>query len=55
MSGTFRSRQSFNPNEEHMGSTIFGNVNPAMAGPAMSQNFKINRAGFRRVRGHGRA
>ena len=37
-------------NEEHMGSTTFGNVNPAMTGLAVPQNIKINRAGFRRVR-----
>jgi hypothetical protein len=40
----------FNPDEEHMGSTTFGNVDPAMTGLAMPQNIKINRAGFRRVR-----
>jgi hypothetical protein len=46
----------FNPNEEHMGSTTFGNVTPAiMTGPALPQDIKINRAGFRRVRGDGRA
>jgi hypothetical protein len=34
-----------------MGSTTFGNVNPAtMTGLAMPQNIKINRAGLRRVR-----
>jgi len=33
-----------------MGSTTFGSVNPAMTGPAMPQNIKINRAGLRRVR-----
>lgn len=34
-----------------MGSTTFGNVNPAtMTGLAMPQNIKINRAGFGRVR-----
>jgi hypothetical protein len=34
-----------------MGSTTFGNVNPAtMTGPAMPPNIKINRAGFGRVR-----
>jgi hypothetical protein len=44
------SEESFNANEEPMGSTTFGNVNPAMTGPAMPQNIKINRAGFRRVR-----
>jgi hypothetical protein len=45
----------FNPDEEHMGSTIFGSVNPAiMTGLAMPQNIKINRAGLGRVRGDGR-
>jgi hypothetical protein len=34
-----------------MGSTTFGNVTPAMIGPALPQDIKINRAGFRRVRG----
>jgi hypothetical protein len=46
MSGT----NLFNANDEPMGSTTFGNVDPAMTGPAMPQNIKINRAGFRRVR-----
>jgi hypothetical protein len=33
-----------------MGSTTFGNVNPAtMTGLAMPQNIKINRAGLGRV------
>jgi hypothetical protein len=46
----------FNPNEEHMGSTTFSNVTPAiMTGPALPQDIKINRAGFRRVRGDGHA
>jgi hypothetical protein len=45
----------FNPNEEHMGSTTFGNVTPAMIGPALPRNIKINRAGSGRVRGDGRA
>jgi hypothetical protein len=41
----------FNPNEEHMGSTSFGNAIPVMmTGPALPQNIRINRAGFRRVR-----
>jgi hypothetical protein len=43
-----------NPNEEHMGSTIFGNVTQVI-GSALPQDIKINRAGFRRVRGDGRA
>jgi hypothetical protein len=39
-----------------MGSTTFGNVHPAtMTGLAMPQDIKINRAGFGRVRGDGRA
>jgi hypothetical protein len=46
-----RSGQAFNPDEEPMGSTTFGNVTPAMIGPALPQDIKINRAGFRRVRG----
>jgi hypothetical protein len=46
----------FNPNEEHMGSTTFGTVTPAvMTGPAMPQDIKINRAGSSRVRSDGRA
>jgi hypothetical protein len=40
----------FNPDEEHMGSTTFGNVGPAMTGLALPQNIKLNRAGRRRVR-----
>jgi hypothetical protein len=41
----------FNPDEEHMGSSTFGNVIPAiMIGPALPQNIKINRAGSGRVR-----
>jgi hypothetical protein len=34
-----------------MGSTNFGNVTPAITGQALPQDIKINRAGFRRVRG----
>jgi hypothetical protein len=46
----------FNRNEEHMGSTTFGNATPAtLIGPALPLNIKINRAGFGRVRGDGRA
>jgi hypothetical protein len=38
-----------------MGSTIFGNVTPAiMIGRAMPQDIKINRAGSGRVRVDGR-
>lgn len=55
-SRTFRSRQPFNPNEEHMGSTSFGSVNPANPiGPTMPQNIEINRASPGRVRDDGRA
>jgi hypothetical protein len=44
------------PDEEHMGTTTFGNVTPAiMTGPALPQNIKINRAGVRRVRDDGGA
>jgi hypothetical protein len=46
----------FNPNEEHMGSTTFGNVTPAiLIGPALPQTIKIDRAGLACVRGDGRA
>jgi hypothetical protein len=46
----------FNPNEEHMGSTTFGNVTPAvMTGPALPQDIKIHRAGPGRVRSDGHA
>jgi hypothetical protein len=38
-----------------MGSTTFGNVNPAVTGAAASATFNIDRAGFRRVRIDGRA
>jgi len=34
-----------------MGSTSFGNVNPAMTGLAMPQDMTIDRAGSGRVRG----
>ena len=44
------SEESFNANEEPMGSTTFGNVDLAMTGPALPQDIKINRAGCRRVR-----
>jgi hypothetical protein len=54
LSRTFVRDKPFNPDEEHMGSTTFGNVTPAiMIGLAMPQN--INRAGLGRVRGDGRA
>jgi hypothetical protein len=56
LSRTFVRGKPFNPDEEHMGSTTFGNVTPAiMIGPAMPQNIKINRAGPGRVRDGGRA
>jgi hypothetical protein len=46
----------FNPDEEHMGSSTFGNVTPViLTGPALPQDIKINRAGLRRVRSDGRA
>jgi hypothetical protein len=53
------SRQGFNPNDEHfeqhMGSTTFGNANPAtMIGLAMPQDIRINRDGCGRVRVVGR-
>jgi hypothetical protein len=38
------------PNEEHMGSSTFGNVTPATTGLALPQKLRINRAGFGRVR-----
>jgi hypothetical protein len=50
LSRAFVRDKPFNPNEEHMGSTTFGNVTPVI-GPAMPQDIKINRAGLRRVRG----
>jgi hypothetical protein len=41
--------------EQHMGSTTFGNVNPAtMIGLAMPQDIRINRDGRGRVRVVGR-
>jgi hypothetical protein len=49
------SEESFNANEEPMGSTTFGNATPAiMIGPALPRNIRINRAGFGRVRSDGR-
>jgi hypothetical protein len=54
--GHFARDKPFNPNEEHMGSTSFGNAIPAtMIGPAMPQNIRIDRAGLARVRVGGRA
>jgi hypothetical protein len=56
LSRTFVQDKPLNPDEEHMGSTTFGNVTPAiMIGLAMPQNIKINRAGLGRVRDGGRA
>jgi hypothetical protein len=56
LSRTFVRGKPFNPDEEHMGSSTFGNANPAiMIGLAMPQNIKINRAGLGRVRGDSRA
>jgi hypothetical protein len=56
LSRTFVRDKPFNPDEEHMGSTTFGNVTPAiMIGLAMPQNIQINRAGLGRVRGDSRA
>ena len=40
----------FNPDEEPMGSTSFGNVTPNLTGPSMPQNTEINRAGLACVR-----
>jgi hypothetical protein len=41
----------FNPNDEHMGSTTFGDANPMrMIGLAMPHDIRINRAGHGRVR-----
>ena len=55
LSRTFVRDKPFNPDEEHMGSTTFGNVTPAiMIGLAMPQNIKINRAGPGRVGNDGR-
>jgi hypothetical protein len=43
--------KTLNPNDEHMGSIIFGNANPTIAiGPALPPDIKINRDGFGRVR-----
>lgn len=47
---------SFNPNDEHMGSTIFGNAIPETStGFAMPQDKKIGRDGSSRVGIGGRA
>jgi hypothetical protein len=41
----------FNPDEEHMGSTPYGNANPMMViGLALPQDIEISRAGYGRVR-----
>jgi hypothetical protein len=51
LSRTFVRDKPFNPDEEPMGSTTFGNATPAtVTGRALPQNIKIHRAGFRRVR-----
>jgi len=46
--------ERFNSDEEQMGSTPYGNAHPAMTGPTLPQDIKINRAGDGRVRGGGR-
>jgi hypothetical protein len=49
--GHFVRGAPFNPDEEHMGSTTLGNIDPAtLTGLAMPQNIKINRAGLACVR-----
>jgi hypothetical protein len=49
---TFRSQRAFNPNEEHMGSTPYGNANPmTLVGPALPQDIEVSRVGYGRVRG----
>jgi hypothetical protein len=49
--GAFRSGQTLNPHDEHMGSIIVGGANPTIAiGPALPPDIKINRDGFGRVR-----
>jgi hypothetical protein len=48
------SNKSFNPDKADMGSTTFGNVTPALSGPALPATFSIDRAGLRRVRMDGR-
>ena len=46
----------FNPDEEHMGSTPYGNANPmTLIGTALPQDIEISRAGYGRVRGDGHA
>jgi hypothetical protein len=48
--------QTLQSNEEPMGSTTFGNANPATSiGLAMPQSIRINRAGGGRVRVGGRS
>jgi hypothetical protein len=48
---TSRSEQAFNPDEEHMGSTPYGNANPmTLIGLALPQDIEISRAGYGRVR-----
>jgi hypothetical protein len=49
-------RRQTNPDEEQMGSTPYGNANPAaLTGTALPQDIKICRAGTCRVRVDGRA
>jgi hypothetical protein len=50
---TSASNKSFNPDNTDMGSTTFGNVTPAMTGPAVPATFS-SRAGASRVRMDGR-
>jgi hypothetical protein len=41
----------FNPDEEHMGSTPYGNAHPMkLIGLALPQDIEISRAGYGRVR-----
>jgi hypothetical protein len=50
-----RSQRAFNPNEEHMGSTPYGNANPmTLIGLALPQDVEIGRDGSGRVRVGGR-
>jgi hypothetical protein len=44
----------FNPDEEHMGSTPYGNASPTSIGFALPQDIKIGRDGSGRVRIGGR-
>jgi len=52
---TSRSGQALHPDEEHMGSTPYGNANPmTLIGFALPQDIEIDRDGYGRVRGDGR-